>query len=62
MHMRISPAGLQINRQSAPHSTVEGALEIALLRAGLIAPSNYVSLPMSPLLKDFPTDMRAKML
>ncbi|KAF5828336.1 hypothetical protein DUNSADRAFT_17770 [Dunaliella salina] len=33
--------GLQINRLSAPESTVEGALEVALLRAGLIAPSNY---------------------
>eukprot|EP00200_Dunaliella_tertiolecta_P018396 CAMPEP_0202397978 /NCGR_PEP_ID=MMETSP1128-20130828/975_1 /ASSEMBLY_ACC=CAM_ASM_000463 /TAXON_ID=3047 /ORGANISM="Dunaliella tertiolecta, Strain CCMP1320" /LENGTH=659 /DNA_ID=CAMNT_0049001017 /DNA_START=2910 /DNA_END=4889 /DNA_ORIENTATION=+ len=33
--------GLQINRWSAPESTVEGTLEVALLRAGLIAPSNY---------------------
>eukprot|EP00967_Tisochrysis_lutea_P065933 scaffold85816_cov19-Tisochrysis_lutea.AAC.1 len=36
-------SGLQINRWSAPESTVEGTLEVALLRAGLIAPSNYVS-------------------
>lgn len=39
----LAHTGLQINRESARDQTVEGALELALLRAGLIAPTNFVS-------------------
>ena len=35
------PTGLQVNRAFDPSVTVEGTVELALLRAGLISPANY---------------------